>query len=240
LIRLQKYLAMCGVASRRKSEELITEGKVTVNGRVVKEQGVKVDPSNDHVKVDGKQVKMEGAKVYVLLNKPSAIVSSSKDQFGRKTVVDILGTRVKERVYPVGRLDYESEGLILLTNDGDLANRIIHPKYHMKKRYQVIVRGLMAEEEVSKLRTGVEIDSGTVKADNVRVMKVKENKTELEVTIHEGKNRQIRKMLEALDYEVIYLKRISIGPISDTELKRGEWRHLTNTEVRTLKELTNK
>lgn len=238
MIRLQKYLAMCGVASRRKCEELIAEGKVSVNGRTVKEQGVKVNPSTDHVKVDGKNVTIQNQKVYILLNKPAGIVSTAKDQFSRKTVLDLLEDKVKERVFPVGRLDYDTEGLILLTSDGELANMIIHPKYHMKKRYQVIVRELINQEALDKLKSGVEIDGGFVTMDSVNVVRLKDQKTELEVTIHEGKNRQIRKMFEAVGFEVIYLKRISIGPINDSSLSRGEWRNLTQAELRMLKDAT--
>lgn len=236
MIRLQKYLAMCGVASRRKCEELILKGHVTINGRVMREMGVSIDPYKDYVKVDGKLVRMESVKVYILMNKPSGVVTTSDDQFDRKTVLDLLEGKVGERVYPVGRLDYETEGLILLTNDGEFANKIMHPSSHLKKKYQVVIRGGLNKENFEKLQTGVDIGDGVTSAAEIKLVGYREGKTELEVTISEGKNRQIRRMFEAVDHEVIFLKRVSIGPIRDGSLRKGEWRHLSDHEVKVLKE----
>lgn len=234
MMRLQKYLAMSGVASRRKSEELIKEGHVMVNGKVITEMGFTIEPDKDYIKLDGKLVRPENRKVYILMNKPSSVVTTSNDQFQRDTVMDLLGRKVVERVYPVGRLDYETEGLLLLTNDGELANRIMHPRTHLPKRYQVVVRGKISKENMELLATGVDIGDYTTSPAEVKLVAFRDHKTEIEITINEGKNRQIRRMMEKIGHEVAYLKRISIGPIHDNMLKKGEWRHLTEDELKRL------
>lgn len=234
MMRLQKFLALSGVASRRKSEELIRGGHVMVNGTIVKEMGTTVDPDRDYIKVDNKLVRPENRKVYILLNKPSGVVTTSSDQFQRETVLDLLGKKVVERVFPVGRLDYETEGLLLLTNDGDLANRIMHPKTHLPKRYQVVVRGKISKENLEALAKGVNIGDYVTTEAEVKLIAFRERKTEIEMTINEGKNRQIRRMMEAIGHEVAYLKRIAIGPIFDSALKKGAWRPLTDEELKRL------
>ncbi|UZQ86339.1 rRNA pseudouridine synthase [Thermoclostridium stercorarium] len=233
-IRLQKYLAQCGVASRRRAEELIRQGKVRVNGQVVTEMGVKVSP-DDHVEVDGRPVKPEKKKVYILMHKPRGYVTTVRDPEGRKTVMDLL-EGVRERVYPVGRLDYDTSGLLLLTNDGDFANLLMHPRNEILKVYVVTVKGRPSEEALEKLRTGIRIDGYVTAPAFVRVLDEYENKTKLEITIHEGKNRQIRKMCEKIGHPVVRLKRIAYGTLELGDLKPGEWRYLTDREVKQLTE----
>jgi len=234
-IRLQKFLAQCGISSRRKAEEYIREGKVRVNGQVVTQMGVKVSPG-DRVEVDGKPVKMEKNKVYILLHKPKGYVTTASDPEGRKTVLDLVQD-VKERVYPVGRLDYDSSGLLLLTNDGDFANLLMHPKNEILKVYIVTVRGKPSEQAIEKLRNGILIDGYTTAPAFVKVLNYYENKTKLEITIHEGRNRQIRKMCERIGHPVVRLKRVAYGSLELGRLKPGEWRFLTDKEV---KQLTGK
>lgn len=234
-IRLQKFLARCGVASRRKAEEFIREGKVKVNGRVVTEMGIKVSP-DDHVEVDGKPVKPEKKKVYILMHKPRGYVTTVSDPEGRKTVLELLDG-IKERVYPVGRLDYDSSGLLLLTNDGDFANLLMHPKNEILKVYIVTVKGKPSDKALDMLRNGIRIDDYVTAPAFVRVLAVYENKTKLEITIHEGRNRQIRKMCEKIGHPVVRLKRVAYGTLELGSLKPGEWRFLTEREI---KQLTGK
>lgn len=233
-VRLQKFLADAGVASRREGERLIQGGRVEVNGRVVTTLGVRVEPEHDRVRVDGRPVRPVGRKAYYLLNKPKGMITSSSDPEGRPTVVDLL-QGVRERVFPVGRLDWNSEGLLILTNDGDLTYRLTHPANHVPKVYRVKVRGSLEEQDVKALRRGMVLDGRRTLPARVERISAQVNSW-LEVTLYEGRKNQIRKMLERLGHRVQKLKRIAIGPIRDRALKPGEWRRLTPDEVRRLRE----
>lgn len=233
--RLQKFMASCGVASRRKCEEIILAGKVKVNGTLVRELGVKVDPSKDKVEYEGKVINKEENKVYIMLNKPEGYITSVKDEKGRKTILDIV--KVKERIYPVGRLDYDSSGLLILTNDGDMYNKIIHPRVEITKKYIVVVEGEFKERELKKFRSGVDIGGYITAPAEIKVLKFEDNKTTIEVGIHEGKNRQIRRMCSALNHNVLALKRVAVGNIKLGKLRRGEYRSLTKEELNYIREL---
>ena len=233
-IRLQKYLASCGVASRRKCEELIIEGKITVNDEKV-ELGFKINPEKDIVKYNGKQVKKENKKyTYILLNKPIGVVTTADDQFGRQTVLDLV--KVKARVVPVGRLDMYTSGALILTDDGDFIYKVTHPKHEIDKTYTVTIIGKVTEDEVQRLRDGVKIDDYVTKPAKVKILKIDEekNNSRLEITIHEGKNRQVRKMCEAINKKVQALHRTKIGDISVKDLKLGQWRYLNEKEINQL------
>ena len=235
-MRLQKYLALSGVASRRASEKLIAEGHVAVNGHVVTEMGVQVQ-AGDRVTVDGRAVTIQEEKHYLAYNKPVGEVCTASDPEGRVTVLD------KFRDYPVclynvGRLDYESEGLILLTNDGDMMNALLHPSHEVGKAYLVKVSNTVTEDEVRRLSAGVKLDDGRMTSPaKVRIVSTDAFSTMLMVTIHEGRNRQVRRMIEAIGHQTLMLKRVGFGPIMLGDLPRGQWRHLTAEEVRRLKEL---
>lgn len=228
-------MAQCGISSRRKAEEYIRQGRVRVNGQVVTEMGIRISP-DDCVEVDGTPVRPEKKKVYIIMHKPRGYVTTVSDPEGRKTVLDLLDG-VEERVYPVGRLDYDSSGLLLLTNDGDFANLLMHPKHEILKVYIVTVKGKPSEESLERLRKGIRIDGYVTAPAFVRVLNVYENKTKLEITIHEGRNRQIRKMCEKIGHPVVRLKRVAYGALELGNLKPGEWRYLTDREV---KQLTGK
>ena len=234
-IRLQKFLANSGVASRRKCEELILEGKVSVNGQIVKELGTKVNPTVDKVEYCGKPVFSSNKFVYILLNKPIGYVTTAKDQFDRDSVLDLV--KVKERVVPVGRLDMYTSGALILTNDGDFVYKVTHPKHEITKTYTVTVRGIIENDAVEKLRNGVEIEDYKTRPAKVKILKTDEEKniSRLEITIHEGKNRQVRKMCEAVGSKVVALHRSKIGDIGVKDLKLGTWRYLTKKEVNELK-----
>lgn len=236
-VRLQKYLADCGIASRRKCEELILQGKVEVNNKKVTELGTKINPQKDQVKYDGKIVEEENDKVYILLNKPIGYVTTVKDQFSRDTVLDLV--KVNKRIVPVGRLDMYTSGALILTNDGEFVNKLTHPKNEITKTYNVTVVGVVTKEEVKKLEEGVIIDDYKTKPAKVKILKIDEQKnlSRLQIVIHEGKNRQIRKMCEAIGKKVLALHRSKIGNIEVKDLKLGTWRYLTSKEV---KMLTNK
>ncbi len=232
-IRLQKYLAEAGVASRRKCEELMLQGRVEVNGVTVRELGTKVD-AGDVVKVDGKEVKQEDKKVYILLNKPVGYITTAKDQFSRKTVLDLI-EGVHERIYPVGRLDYDTSGLLLLTNDGDLAYKLTHPSREADKVYQAKIKGILNDNEIQAFKAGIRIDDYTTSPAKIKVLERTVTDSVVEVTIHEGKNRQVRRMFEAVGHAVLKLRRISIGPVKLGSLEEGKWRNLTAEEVKSLK-----
>lgn len=232
MIRLQKYIADCGVASRRKAEELIKQGRVKVNGTVVNEMGIKVC-DKDLVEVDGKVIKPENKKVYILLNKPSGYVTTAKDQFGRPTVLDLL-KGVRERVFPVGRLDYETTGLLILTNDGDFTYKITHPKHEIEKTYLATIKGIPTSEEISRFERGLKIEDYITAPAKLRIITKNEGTCVIEVTIHEGRNRQVRKMCEAIGHPVLSLKRISLGKLTLGNLAEGDWRELTPREVKSL------
>lgn len=234
-MRLQKFIALAGVASRRKAEEFIENGRVKVNGETVREMGIKVDPESDSVFVDDKEIFLETEKIYILLNKPVGYVTTLSDEFDRPKVIDLID--IKERVYPVGRLDYNSSGLLLLTNDGELTHKITHPSSHVYKTYVVKIKGNMTKKQISTFKTGVDIGGYTTAPADIEVLKQYEDNSLVKVTIHEGKNRQIRRMMDALDHPVITLKRISIGEINIDDLSKGKWRHLTKKEIQYLKSL---
>ncbi|MGI6669277.1 MAG: pseudouridine synthase [Acetivibrionales bacterium] len=237
-IRLQKYLAACGLASRRKCEELISQGRVQVDGRVVTEQGFKIK-GNEVIKVDGAVVGNEQKKVYILLNKPEGYISSVKDQFSRKTVLDLVDD-VRERIYPVGRLDYDTSGLIILTNDGEFANMIMHPSHGLKKAYRAVISGTLSSKEVERLKEGIAVEDYITAPADVRVIKPGRHESVVEIAIHEGKNRQVRKMFESLGHRVIKLKRIAIGAVTINGLAEGRWRHLRKSEIALLYKAASK
>lgn len=229
-------MASCGVASRRKSEELIFEGRVTVNGKTVEEPGLQIDPEKDEVRVGKKRISTPEKKVYIMLNKPVGCVSTCEDDRGRMTVLDCI-KGVDARIYPVGRLDFTTEGMLLLTNDGELAYRLTHPKNEVNKRYLVIINSALSPEEVKKLERGVFIEGGKTAPAKIKVLKTQPDRTELTIIIHEGRNRQVRRMFDAIEKEVVFLKRISIGDLNLGELKKGEYRFLTDEEITYLKQL---
>ncbi len=232
--RLQKFLAKCGVCSRRKAEELILSGRVMVNEKVVNKV-VLVDPNKDTVKVDGEKVFYEENKVYIMLNKPLGVITSSRDQFNRKTVLDIV--KVKERVFSVGRLDYDTSGLLILTNDGDLSYKMTHPSHEVEKTYIALVKGIPNDSEIERFKKGLKIDDYTTSPAYIEIVKENKNTATLKIKIHEGRNRQVRKMCSAIGHDVISLKRVSIGKINLRDLEIGKWRFLTDKEVNYLKNI---
>ena len=233
-IRLQKYLADCGIASRRKSEELISQGRV--NGKIITELGTKIDTEKDEIKYLGKLIKPQNTeKIYVLLNKPIGYVTTITDQFDRPTVLDLV--KVDKRIVPVGRLDMYTSGAMVLTNDGDFVYKVTHPKHEIDKTYTVTLIGKITNEEVNKLSSGVEIDDGYItKPAKVKILKIDEekNQSRIAITIHEGKNRQVRKMCNSVGRKVIALHRSKIGNIDVKDLRLGEWRYLKPNEVENL------
>ena len=232
-VRLQKYMADCGIASRRKSEELIAAGKVKVNGKPAK-IGDKVDPKRDQVTVDGRKVRKDQEARYIMLHKPRGFISTMSDEMDRKCVAQ-LGADVGTRVYPVGRLDRDSEGLLLFTNDGEFANNMTHASKHVSKIYRVTIRPDITDEQVAQMMAGILIDGKKTLPADVKVLQKYDDRTVLEVTLCEGRNRQIRKMCEALGLEVARLKRTAIGPVKLGMLQQGKWRDLTPQEVASLK-----
>ena len=236
MVRLQKLLSAAGVASRRASEQLILDGRVTVNGETVRELGTKADPLHDVIKVDGRRIKTEVTHRYILLYKPKGYVTTRRDPEHRRTVMDLIGEG--EYIYPVGRLDYDSEGLLLMMSDGDLAARLMHPRHEVEKVYEVIVLGTPDARAIEKLRKGVHIEGGRTAPAVVHVehtLKGPKPTTKLTITIHEGRNRQIRRMCSAVGLPVRDLRRVRMGPISLGRLRPGQWRDLTPEEVRRLK-----
>ncbi|MBR3429666.1 MAG: rRNA pseudouridine synthase [Clostridia bacterium] len=236
MIRLQKYLAQCGVASRRASEKMILSGRVTVNGVPVTEMGVQIDENLDEVAVDEKVVHPEEQKHYLAYNKPIGEISTASDPEGRATIMD----RFKDypvRIFPVGRLDYDSEGLILLTNDGEMMNHVLHPSREVKKTYLTKVSNHVTPEEIAQLRKGVMIDGKMTSPASVRLIREETFDTVLLISIHEGRNRQVRKMVDAVGHQVVSLKRVEFGPVLLGDLPSGMWRKLTEAEIQKLKAL---
>ena len=231
-IRLQKYMAEAGIASRRKAEELILEGKVKVNGKIVDELGIKIVPNKDIVEYNGKKVFLEKEYVYILLNKPIGYVTTVKDQFNRDSILDLVKTN--KRIVPVGRLDMYTSGAIILTNDGDFVYKVTHPKHEIEKTYTVTIKGIVKNNEVEELKKGVKIEDYITKPAKVKILKTDEEKniSRLEITIHEGTNRQVRKMCEAIGHKVLALHRSKIAGIGVKNLELGKWRYLTKNEVR--------
>lgn len=229
-IRLQKVLAAAGIASRRASEILIDEGRVEVNGKVVTEQGRRVNPETDHIRVDGARIPPPRRHLYLVLNKPRGVVSTMDDPEGRPTLSDYL-PRTKERLFHVGRLDTETEGLIVLTNDGEFAHRLAHPSYEVPKTYHVQAAGVLDNRTIKRLEKGVTLDDGPVKPDKVKLVSRGQNKTLLEITLHEGRNRVVRRMMDAVGHPVDRLARTRIGPVRLGVLPVGETRELTREEL---------
>ncbi|ADG82476.1 pseudouridine synthase [Thermincola potens] len=234
--RLQKFMAHAGVASRRKCEELIAAGKVKVNGKVVTEMGYTVDPSVDRVEVAGLGIIVHEKKEYILLYKPAGVLSSASDDRGRKTVVDLI-KNAKTRLYPVGRLDYDTEGLILLTNDGRLTNLLIHPRYKVDKTYRAVVQGIPGEDKLAALRNGIMLEDGPTYPARVKMLKQINGNGLVEITIHEGRNRQVRRMFDAIGHPVLKLKRTRFGFLELGNLQPGQYRALSAAEVAKLYDL---
>ncbi len=228
--RLQKYIARCGAASRRAAEQMILDGRVTVNKSVVTELGTRVDVDNDKVFLDGQRLLPEKKLYYIMLNKPKGYLSTVEDDRGRRAVTELVAD-LDARLYPVGRLDYDSEGLLFLTNDGDFTFRMTHPGHQIAKKYQVVVSGIPQYEDLQKLRKGVDIGDYVTAPAQVTLAKEQERTAQLNITIREGKNRQVRRMCEAVGYPVLRLKRVNIGGVSLGNLPNGKWRHLTEAEL---------
>lgn len=230
--RLQKMLADCGVASRRKAEEMIRDGLVTVNGEIA-QIGDKVDPRRDRVEVKGRSVRAREENVYIMLHKPRGFITTMSDEMGRKCVAELVRD-IPGRIYPVGRLDRDSEGLLLMTNDGNFANMMMHPSMHVPKVYRVTVRPGITEEQLTQMSVGMEIDGEKTMPANVRVLEQQQGRVVLEIVLQEGRNRQIRKMCEQLQLEVARLKRVAMGPVKLGMLQPGQYRELTREEVKGL------
>ena len=234
-VRLQKFMAHAGVASRRKSEEIIAAGRVKVNGETVTEMGFKIDPTEDYVEVDGNEIERE-KKRYFKLHKPVGVISTASDPKGRKTVVEFVDD-IKQRLYPVGRLDYNSSGLILLTNDGKLTHILTHPSFEIEKTYRVIADGRIAKDDIARLEAGVELDDGMTAPARVDQLNYQGERTKFLITIHEGRNRQVRRMCQAVGHEVTDLMRLRFGPIELDNLQPGERIELSSEEIARLKDL---
>ena len=230
--RLQKYIARCGVTSRRKAEELILQGHVKVNGFLVKELGSKVDPKKDKVTVFDKEIYINDEHIYIKLYKPEGYVTTVKDQFNRKTVIDLIN--INERIYPIGRLDYNTSGLLLLTDDGDLAYKLMHPKYRIYKTDEALVKGRISQDSINNLKNGLLIEDYKTAPAMVKLLEQKDHST-VQISIHEGRNRQVRKMFDSLGHPVVKLKRISFGNINLDGLNLGQWKYLTDDEIEFLK-----
>jgi 23S rRNA pseudouridine2605 synthase len=228
--RLQKVITTAGITSRRHAEKLITEGRVSVNNVVVTQMGVKADAEKDIIRVDGKTISQEKIKLYIILNKPAGFVTTLHDPQNRPTVVDLLSD-VTERVYPVGRLDYDSRGLLLLTNDGDFAQKIQHPRFEKPKIYMVKIQGRLSKDELKQLGKGIKLPDAVFKPENLKVEKINDKSCWLRLTLREGKNRIIRRGFEAIGHRVAHLMRESIGDLRLGSLKEGMWRHLTKKEI---------
>ena len=236
MIRLQKYLALSGVASRRTAEKMIQEGHVRVNGILITEMGVQVDEARDQVTVDGALVHPEEEKHYIAYNKPIGEVTTVSDPEGRATVMDKFRD-YPVRLFPVGRLDYDSEGLLLLTNDGEVMNHLLHPSREVDKVYWVKASNQVTDEEISRLRRGVLVDGSLTSPAHVRLIRREAFDTVLLVTIHEGRNRQVRKMISAIGHQVVHLRRVGFGPVSLGDLPLGYWRPLTEAEIKKIREI---
>lgn len=228
-MRLQKFLAHSGVASRRAAEKMIQNGRVSINGNVTKEMGTVVD-ENDIVEVDGRIVKTENNKLYIMLNKPVGYVTTSNDQFSRPIVLDLI-SGIHERIYPVGRLDYDTSGLLLLTNDGDFTYSLTHPRHEVKKVYEACLKGIPTPEEIKSFENGLEIDDYITSPALLKIKRTMNDMSIAEITIHEGRNRQVRKMCDSIGHKVLSLKRIAIGPLTLGDLKEGQWHKLSEDEI---------
>ncbi len=231
-MRLNKFLSGSGVASRRKCDTLISEGKVSVNGKIITELGTIINEKKDKIKVEGKEVKLPSSFVYIKLNKPKGYACAAKDERGRKTIYELV--KCEERLFSVGRLDYDTEGLILLTNDGNFANAVMHPSYQIEKEYRVNVEGELKESELAVLRKGAVVDGVRMPPARVKWLSCENGVTKVSVVIDEGQNRQVRRMFEAIGRSIKLLKRVRIGEVTLGGLKRGEWRDMTPSELSAL------
>ena len=231
--RLQKYIAQCGVASRRKAETYILEGRVSLNGKIVNALGVKIDPEKDKVLIDGKEILKSDKLVYIMINKPEGCITSVKDQFDRPTVLDLV-KNIDERLVPVGRLDYDTSGLLLLTNDGELTYKLTHPKHNIEKVYIAKVKGVPSAIQLHNFMNGLRIDDYVTSNAKIKILEKNMTSSKLRIVIHEGKNRQVRKMCSAIGHEVITLQRIQIDKLNLGDLKKSEYRNLTAEEVKDL------
>lgn len=231
-IRLQKYLAQCGVASRRKAEEIIDQGRVQVDGQIVEHQGVKITPGVHKVKVDGKEISQNQKKIYILLNKPKGFVTTLSDPQGRSVVTSLLGDEITQRVFPVGRLDLDTEGALILTNDGELAQTIQHPSNEINKTYEALVLGKPNTLNMKRLTNGIEIEGKKTYPAKISVLKNKKRSTLIRITIHEGRKRQVRKMFQAIGNPVITLKRVAYGGLFLGNLPLGKYRELSQRDLK--------
>ncbi len=238
LERIQKILARAGVASRREAERMILEGRVSVNGQVVDQLGLKADPVRDHIKVDGKRILRLEPKRTVLLNKPRGYLSTVKDPLGRPTVKDLL-QKVRERLYPIGRLDFDAEGLLLLTNDGELAHQLTHPKYSIPRTYWAKVEGHLEQQELLWLKKGVMLEDGEARVNSIRVFRKAEKSCWVEAVVTEGRNHLVKRIFSAVGHPVVKLKRVKFGPIRLGDLPVGHWRPLTEEEKENLRKTTD-
>jgi 23S rRNA pseudouridine2605 synthase len=238
-VRLQKVIAAAGIASRRASENLIHEGRVEVNGRVVTEQGTRVDPEKDVVRVDGSRIPPPRHHAYVVINKPRGVVSTMDDPEDRRTLSDFLGNR-RERLFHVGRLDTDTEGLLILTNDGDFAHKLAHPSYQVPKTYLAEVEGIVNRETINVLRKGVTLEDGPVRPDSVKLVSTAADRSLVRLTLHEGRNRIVRRTMDHVGHPVRRLSRIAIGPVRLGQLKVGELRDLTTAELGDLLDLISR
>lgn len=229
-IRLQKYLAQCGVASRRKSESLITAGRVRVDGQIIRDMGVKIVPEEQQVLFDGKKIALQETRVYILLNKPKGYVTTLADPQGRPVVTDLLNDSTL-RLFPVGRLDLDTEGALLLTNDGELANKIQHPSHEVTKTYEAIVSGYPSSKKLSALEKGIVLEGKMTSPASLRIIKRYSSSSRVQIIIHEGRKRQVRKMFETIGHPVINLKRLAYGSLSLGSLGKGDYRRLTSRDV---------
>ncbi len=236
-MRINKYIAECGVCSRRSADKLIESGVVRLNGRVVKELGVDININRDVVTVNGQKIVLVNSYTYIMFNKPKGCVTTVSDDRGRKTVFDYIDLADKVRLFPVGRLDYETEGLLLLTDDGDLAQKLTHPSNEIGKTYNIVVEGEVKEGDIAVLRNGVIIDGVKTKKCKLKLVEYENNLSKLEITIFEGRNRQIRKMFESKGYNIVFLRRIAVGQLRLGGLSRGKYRYLHEDEIYYLKNL---
>ena len=231
--RLQKILSGAGVASRRAAEQLIVEGHITVNGKIVRELGTKVDPASAVIRVDGKKISLNVEKIYIMLNKPRRTLSAVSDDRGRQTVIDLIDD-VDKKIFPIGRLDYNTEGLLLLTNDGALTNGLLHPRFEINKTYRALIKGRVDETRLDRLRIGIKLEDGMTAPALVNVLSVEDAQSLVEITIHEGRNRQVRRMFSAIGYNIKRLRRVAFAGLTLDNLKLGSHRRLNKSEVEQL------
>ena len=234
LIRLNVFLASAGVGSRRNVNEIIKQERVKVNGKLA-QLNHRIDPQKDEILVDGQKISKKFEPIYIVLNKPKGIIATAKDEFGRKSVINLIES--EHRVYPVGRLDATTSGLILLTNDGELAFKLTHPKFHIPKTYHLTIQGQVSEESLEKLQQGVKLKEGMARADEVNILQFEHNRTLLELKLHQGWNHQVKRMCSALNLNLISLRRVAIGPLELGSLAEGEYRHLTAQELKLIPQL---